>query len=463
MTRSGATLALLLIAVPASAQPAAQERSDLVLRARAILKSHCSECHKPGGQSFDILDHAVLTGPHPVPFVDLKKGGRSQVVEFLEDGSMPPAGRPRPSQEDIGALKAWIAAGAPVYPKAFDDAMVAAAVEADWRTRKPAENQRYVSFANLIESNPSLAGLREQESKLRAALQSATSGKRAVELAPVDPAGTVYRLDVKKLGWIEPDQFVEIDPRGAPGNPSELLAVDLVSLEYPFAVIEPARFAKLLPKSRHAILRGDWLIEALAPGSPLAADLRAMAELADAKPDDPPPGVKVSFAKLNAPTANGTHPPLTAWYAEDRTSNLLAVQFGLKDRKPPYSVKSIDKLLLEATSSRTARSLVFNLMSDGTVRQRTAIESVLKQGEPFAFPGELKLSIIGAADEQRERFVLFTSDQELPKFTIVRSQHANDFEKHERFPIWRIAIDPASKFDPARVVRRTIEIRVTRK
>lgn len=447
---------LAVLASPAFAQSGPRERGDLILRARSILKTHCAACHGPGGPSFDILDHATLTGPHPVPFA--KPGGRSQIIEFLEDGSMPPAGKPRPSPEEIGVLKAWIAAGAPAYPRAFDDVYVAAAVEGDAKSRKPVENFRYITFANRIDGESGVVSLRDAESKLRASLQSATSAKRSVSLEHVDPTGVVYRLDVEKLGWTEPDRFEEINLNGAAGNAADFLTVDLIQLEYPFGPI-----AKPLPKGRLNVFRGDWLIEALAHGSPLAADLRSMAELSDAKSGDESHGPKLTFAKLDTPSAKGVPPPVTAWYGSDRTTNLLSVQFEVKGRKPPYAVKESEPVFLEATSNRGGRGVVFSLLPDGTVRQHTPIEAVLKQGEPSNFRGALKLTLPGSADEARERFILFATDEVLPKFTIIRSQHAEDFEKKEHAPVWRIIADPTVKFDPARVVRHTIELRVTKK
>jgi mono/diheme cytochrome c family protein len=454
---------LLLLASPAFAEPTPRERGDLVLRARSILKRHCAECHKPGGESFDILDHAALTGQHPVPFA--KKGGRSQIIEFLEDGSMPPAGKPRPAPEDIAILKEWIAAETPAFPRAFDDAMVATAVEGDWRKRKPAENYRYVSFANLVNGDAGLVELREQESKLRAAILTATSAKRQVELEPVDSAGVVYRLNVNALGWTAPDCFEEINVNGAAGAAAEFLAVDLIQLEYPFPSIDAARFAKLLPKSRFApavaILRGDWLTEALGSGSPLAADLRAMAELAEAKPNEEVLGPKLPTTAIAAPSAKGIDPPLTSWYSNVR-SGPLDLQFGVKDQKPPYAVRENGSFTLEALAvDRTARAVLFNVLADGTVRLHTRMDVVLKKGEPYPFP--IKLAAYGGIADPREFFILFASDTELPKFTIVRSTHFQDFTKKDRAPIWRVVVDHTAKQDSARTSSRTIEVRVTKK
>src|SRR5690242_7639859 len=77
-----------------------RERGDLAIQARAILQHYCRDCHgeNPIRDSVSVLDHRALTakGP-PIPFVNLDEPrGRSQVIEFIEDGSMPPGGRDRP-------------------------------------------------------------------------------------------------------------------------------------------------------------------------------------------------------------------------------------------------------------------------------------------------------------------------------------------------------------------------------
>ena len=79
-----------------------REKGDLAIKARAILKKHCFECH--GGPdsrgTIQVLEYSrlVATGPNPVPFVAPAKAADSQIVQFLEDGSMPPGDRPRPTE-----------------------------------------------------------------------------------------------------------------------------------------------------------------------------------------------------------------------------------------------------------------------------------------------------------------------------------------------------------------------------
>src|SRR5438045_536798 len=143
-------LALLLTVAAAlpvrGAELTRRERGDLAIHSRAILKKYCGECHgEEKAVSFSVLNHAqLLSASHPVPFVSLK---RSQVIELIEDGSMPPGGRNRPTEKDIETLKAWVDANAPSYPKAFDDQTTLRLMLDDWKQNP---SVRYLSFAHLI-------------------------------------------------------------------------------------------------------------------------------------------------------------------------------------------------------------------------------------------------------------------------------------------------------------------------
>src|SRR5437867_185664 len=65
-----------------------REKGDLAIKARAILKKHCFECH--GGPesrgTIKVLDHSglIATAPNPLPFVAPGKAATSLVIQFLE-------------------------------------------------------------------------------------------------------------------------------------------------------------------------------------------------------------------------------------------------------------------------------------------------------------------------------------------------------------------------------------------
>src|SRR4051794_25338160 len=98
---------------PAAAPPAPV--APLALRARAVLQAHCASCH--GG-----LDKArggfgyVLDRDRLVESAQLVPGQprQSPLYQRIAAGEMPPSGkRPRPSPDDLAALRRWIEAGAP--------------------------------------------------------------------------------------------------------------------------------------------------------------------------------------------------------------------------------------------------------------------------------------------------------------------------------------------------------------
>ncbi len=218
---------------------APRERGDLAIRARAILKKHCYDCH--GGPAsrgtIAVLEHPklVAAGPNPVPFVAPGQAAASQIIHFLEDGSMPPGDRPRPTDDEIKTLKDWVQASAPGYPVAFDDTTTLTAMLRDAASRPDdAPFLRYASLAHLIGEEPDLSRLKTTESNLQTALAGCgvkpPPGKFAAE--PVDDCATLFRFDVRHAGWERGELFFRSDPKGQKDIYS-LTPYDLVLLEYP--------------------------------------------------------------------------------------------------------------------------------------------------------------------------------------------------------------------------------------
>src|SRR5262245_54298958 len=110
---------LLLIPVLVAAAPArADEAADrLAAAARAVLEKTCARCHAngqaEGGFNF-LLDVKQLVERKRVIAGDSAK---SRLFKKVQSGEMPPEDeKPRPTADDIAALKAWIDAGAPAFP-----------------------------------------------------------------------------------------------------------------------------------------------------------------------------------------------------------------------------------------------------------------------------------------------------------------------------------------------------------
>jgi mono/diheme cytochrome c family protein len=92
--------------------------AEVAAKAHAILKANCSECHSGQRAMADvtILDRKSLVSKEKIAPGSPDKSLIIQLVTAADDRRMPPEGKPRLSTEQIDALKAWIAAGAPPFP-----------------------------------------------------------------------------------------------------------------------------------------------------------------------------------------------------------------------------------------------------------------------------------------------------------------------------------------------------------
>lgn len=475
MPRTAALAAALVLAAPAAAAPdlAPRDRGDLAVRARAILRAHCAECHgaKPARGDVSVLDHDKLTADaYPVPLVNPADPKRSVLLRLVREGSMPPGGRPGLSEAQIKTLADWVAAGAPGYPAAFGDGFAAAASHADWVTTQHYVDkpfQRYLSFAHLVRDDAPPPDLRDGEARLRAALRAGTGKEPA--LAPVDPAATVFRLDLRKVGWDKGDLFDRVNTFGAVEDAHPLTALDAVMLEYPHAGAAPwpVEPAKLVPKLSGVrpvpVVRADWLAAALAPNAALTTDVRALAELAS-KPEacGPRPG------RFFAGEPDPGRPP-EAWHARDPAGGpfklTAEVVTGPAFDTPVSEVTEGEKHKLRVTTDRPVRVRVLRVLATGATTDQKLERNALPTGATLLGPAtNTALSATASGGGAATNYyVVFASEADVPAPTILKSRHNDDCEDRTQLPLWRFVFEtPAPAFDPARVVRRVVPLTVRR-
>ena len=468
-----------------------RERGDLAIEAHAILRKYCAECHgeKPTRTELSVLDHQQITAKTPpVPFVNLTDPAHSQVIEFIEDGSMPPGGRPRPTAEELSRLRAWVSVKAPSYPKAFDDRTTLATLLDDWNVQKPEDQPylRYVSLAHLIRDDQPLPDLKSQEFRLQQAI-AAASGKTAA-LTPVDDAATLFRFDLRDFGWDKRDLFARVEKGIPQGDVYPILPFDLILLEYPPGFIPRDDQGAVQPFLTAAkqlrpvpFLRGDWLADALAPGSALAADLKSLVELGTAlekKEELCGPPMKPFPAPSAYPKERGPLPPLTAWYARDAVPEPrpFDVKFTLIDSSNKKFIESVietgQPFRFEVTSDREVRFLLLNVLSTGDIRAiPVSGGNIVKPGVPrtltpesgkaFSIP-----SLLSGKPSETEHFILIAAESNVPVPTIIRSRHSDGIDCGQKGlnPMWRFVFDTADqKFDPSRTVRRVIPMTIQKK
>lgn len=498
-------LVILASGAPVRADKMVTRREgDLAIKARAILKKHCFECH--GGPdsrgTIQVLDYSrlVATGPNPVPFVAPEKAAGSQIIQFLEEGSMPPGDRPRPTEDEIKTLKEWIACTAPSYPVAFDDRTTLNAILNDLRQHpNDAPNLRYFSLAHLIRDDAELPNLKKAEFDLLKALTwcevKPPGGKLAVE--PVDGTATLFRFDVRHAGWDNNELFFR--KAEVAKDAFRLTPYDLILLEYPHAsnlppadalaeqlkaYFEAAKLARPVP-----FLRADWLAEKLAMNTPLAEDLRSLGKLAAAlkKEGSPMLGMEGkmpcgpttrAFAAKNpvpaAPKVQSAQPilPLSAWYSGD--CQAVAPAFKLTTEAIDVQGKPVKEMVkgtpfrLKVTTDRGINYVLLMVFSNGQLRvQPTKQGGFLDAGVHFLTPegntGAFKITdILTGEPKANEYFILLASTEKIMPPLIVRSRHSNnpDCDDMKAYPIYRFIYSGDAKFDQSLVVRRVTAVTV---
>ncbi len=485
---------------------------DLAIRARAIIQKHCSACHtgnpEPGFSKLKLMDRKqVVARKKPVPLVTAK--GRSQLLELVKDGSMPPGNRPGLDAEEIAVLEKWVNAEAPAYPITFDERTTLSDIADDFerivektKVGDPAEYIRYVSFAHLIRDGQPIPDLVAAEKALNDALSAAA--ERPFHAEPVDVAATLFRVETSRLGWLTRELFNKMEVRDKDKGGKRIIGgayrfqpFDLLLMEYPHARVLPAndpdelRLEKLLARENQfrpvPFVRGDWLADALLGDgffsrlmgnkklTPLAEDIKSLAALEKAlarkgeEPDGPiaSPFVGAKPVIVPAPLAGrASIPPLAGWYTGDVTPE--KAPFTLKAElvvsgKAVTQVVADQEFQLRVECDRTVQFTLLMILSDGEVRvQPVQGGSVLKERteRSLAPLGKTNFVIAGigtGGDVATEHFVLLASETALPEILIVRSKHPDKW-------IERFLPDPTAKgFDPNTAVRKVIPIKVTRK
>jgi hypothetical protein len=216
---------------------------------------------------------------------------------------MPPPEKTPLTKDQVETIRRWLAAGAPVLPEGGPDAGVQAVkgpLGADYVMRSilndvrqlPAEQRRFVRYFSLV--HVLNAGTTKEElNQYRDALAKAVnhlSWKRdLVRPYAVEPTKTIFRVDIRELGWDRQPFRKVVD--GKAGDASPLTLWDLVLLEYPYGLIyeRTDSYSSLLrefliPAEQArpvAYVRADWFVS-VATQPPLYHDLMLLPQnLAD--------------------------------------------------------------------------------------------------------------------------------------------------------------------------------------
>jgi tetratricopeptide (TPR) repeat protein len=266
MCRACTLLALVVLpAVGAADEP---DKWGLARKAHDILKANCYRCHGRDGANEGGFNY-VLDAPRLAARRKLVPGdpAKSRIMRRITDPEtpMPPEEeKVRPSKDDIAVLRRWIEAGAPPFeaPPGPRAAVTPAAVDELIRADLAAVRERdrrftrYFTLTHLFNaglSDDELQSFRHGLSKL---VNSLSWGGRIVVPRPIDPARTVFRIDLRDYQWNERvwQVVLAVNPYGVRRDSAAAGACrDLTQCEQPS-------------------VRGDWFVAA-ASRPPLYHDI----------------------------------------------------------------------------------------------------------------------------------------------------------------------------------------------
>lgn len=202
--------ALAILAAALGGAARADDVPPEAARARAVLHTHCFRCHgekgtAEGGLNF-VLDAERLRAKGLVRPGD---PDASTLIRRIVDGEMPADLETTPDDDDVEALNAWVAAGAADLesaepPRGFvTRAQVNQAIADDLDAQPPQRWPflRYFTLTHLYNAGATEEALQTHRNALAKLVNSLSWGRRVVVPEPIDPARTVFRIDLRDLRW----------------------------------------------------------------------------------------------------------------------------------------------------------------------------------------------------------------------------------------------------------------------
>src|SRR5262249_45398134 len=236
-------------------KPAPLPTEVLAQKARAILKANCYRCHGQdgnveGGFNF-VLDRQQLVTRRSMVVPGNPK--KSRIFRRILDQEMPPEDeKPRPSDSDLAILEQWITQGAPDFnpPRkerpfiTSEEMLQFIRADLDKARKKDRPYLRYFTITHLYNAVLPEDGLETYRFGLSKLVNSLSWGPAIVKPAPIDPARTIFRIDLSDYKW---------DAR----------VWRLILARYPYGILYPTRTADAITDATQCelpYLRADWFV-----------------------------------------------------------------------------------------------------------------------------------------------------------------------------------------------------------
>jgi mono/diheme cytochrome c family protein len=167
-----------------------------------ILATYCARCHGPARAESDFGFANETSRLVAAGLIVPGDPDASVIVKRIELAEMPPAGK-RPSKAEIATLRQWITEMKPSTTGFRDDDDLARILSADAEALDPItrDNARWLSFAHLANAGVPDTELDHYRNALEILLASLTWAPAPNVMVPVDRERTIYRIDLRELGW----------------------------------------------------------------------------------------------------------------------------------------------------------------------------------------------------------------------------------------------------------------------
>lgn len=255
-------IAIVLAAIAVAHVSRADERDrELAVTAREILSRRCFGCHGANGIArknvFVLERDRLITSRIVIP-----GDSNSLLLSLINSGAMP-AGGPELTSAEKDSLRSWIVSGAPSWDQPVEakrsflgETALLSVIRNDLLKARDRNRPflRYFSLAHLYNAGVSDEELEAARVGLSKLVNSLSWHKEITPLATVDPARTIFRIDLRDYNWT-------------------VATWNLLLAVYPYGVRGvDSRTIDVLSGSPLPYIRADWFV-ANASVPPLYHDL----------------------------------------------------------------------------------------------------------------------------------------------------------------------------------------------
>ena len=214
-------LCFILLGVMTFTVPAVNAQENIAEQAYNIFQQNCFNCHGPSGSFREalLIDHAALIDSGVViPGNPLASEFYKRLVEGTPEKPKMPLGQPALSPHALATIAIWISQGAPDWQTQRDVTFITPAAMLTRLERHletlPAFNRpfaRYFTITHLYNAGDSQETLKAYKIALSKLINSLSWGYQVINPQPIDPAETIFYIDVRDYEWDVDDAWTQIE------------------------------------------------------------------------------------------------------------------------------------------------------------------------------------------------------------------------------------------------------------